>query len=108
MTSGGAISVDDAEGPIERMVRLVVAEVQAAGDARAERLRGAIREALAVIEAALDTIPSTSRWPAPQPAEPQRFFAISSLSSLALVLTDSSLRVRAMLMARRLMPLAAS
>jgi hypothetical protein len=48
-----AITVDDAEGPIERMVRLVVAEVQAAGEASAERLRAAIREALAVIEAAL-------------------------------------------------------
>ena len=48
-----AITVHDAEGPIERMVRMVVAEIQAAGDAKAERLRGAIREALAVIEAAL-------------------------------------------------------
>jgi hypothetical protein len=48
-----AITADDAEGPIERMVRLVVAGVQAAGDAKAERLRTAIREALAVIEAAL-------------------------------------------------------
>jgi hypothetical protein len=47
------------------MVRLVVAEVQAAGDAKAERLRAAIREALAVIEAASTTLPTTSRWPAP-------------------------------------------
>jgi hypothetical protein len=49
-----ATTVDGAEGPIERMVRLVVTEVQTAGDAKADRLRAAIREALAVIEAALD------------------------------------------------------
>ena len=47
------VTVDDAEMPIERMVRLFVDEVQAAGDAKAERLRTAMREALAVIEAAL-------------------------------------------------------
>jgi hypothetical protein len=49
-----AITVGDAEGPIERMVRLVVTEIQTAGDAKAERLRAAIREALALIEAALE------------------------------------------------------
>jgi hypothetical protein len=49
-----AITADDAEGPIERMVRLVVTEVQAAGDAKAEQLRAAIREALDVIAHALD------------------------------------------------------
>jgi hypothetical protein len=36
------------------MVRTVVAELQAAGDAKDERLRGAIREALAAIKAVLD------------------------------------------------------
>jgi hypothetical protein len=55
-----AITVDDAEGPIERMVRLVVAEVQAAGDPKAERLRTAIRQALAVIETAPKA--DSDRW----------------------------------------------
>ena len=35
------------------MARMVVTEIQAAGEAQAERLRIAIREALAVIAAAL-------------------------------------------------------
>jgi hypothetical protein len=48
------ITVDDAEGPVERMARLVVAQVQAAGDAKAERLREAVRQALAIIAAALE------------------------------------------------------
>ena len=48
------ITVDDAEGPVERMARMVVAEIQAAGEAKAQRLRSAIREALAVIKQILD------------------------------------------------------
>lgn len=43
----------------------------------------------------------------PRALAPQRFFVISSLSSLARILTDSSLRVSALLIAARLMPLLA-